>query len=1050
MVKMKTDIIRRTDVSGYTDHTIKEALKQSEKIMTKSPLESYSSYTKTYFDKNEEFYANPIKRAIDPIEYPTPYQAPSSIELSTEEKEACLNSDEQLEKMLKSKSKLEIEDIIIKLDSNIELDYKLKKKILLSPDFFSMLISLLETSNIRKIINSLDTTNPKEQELKRELFKINIENICKNIIHDFVEDILNDLNPENSTDAEIKKMMFLEKPYKLYISKIQDPCYTYWKLDWNNPIDREIKIKFFFDDENLQIIIGNIYPGFFIDILGKDKFDNPLDLEIKNRLFLNKEVLKAVLNRFSKSMTNFYMGFILSNRQTNKPIKEKIFLDDELSQLLINKIDESDIDRVTRQLDEKDDIDNKFRRKLLLTPTRFISLLKRYRVKECIEELKELNTQNNEEATLKKAVFLTIFSPEARLINRKKEIKDAIQSLNPNDATDIDIKQTLLSEKKYRGFILESSGIYVYLNLDENNEIERGIKKDFFMNKDNQESVTNNIDVEDFLTILKMQCIEDSLDYKIKKSILLNDKILNNILNAISQPEIIQMIVCLNNGDILNSTVKKKILLDKNYIQIIINKMNQDIFLELVINLDYSNNKEDEAILNLLLEIRNFKKIERRISTLDVLAENFQEKNCLDIAKAIIEDNRKFSISVPECNVYNLMMALHDQGDCASTIELLKPFAIFNSQINQYLDHEKAENIVFKLMDPNNPKDIDIIDEILFNPDTDKKIFDLFAVYTILLVFHAQNKPIDLFQKITRSLNTDSSYVKRIMSCANVQNLSHTLDKFDFQNDNDFWLLNSFVSSENFKNSIKDGEYFDINRLRLKWQKMKLRNPEKNENENVLDIGIKVAFEFADAKNYIITPITRKIDTPEGDKRVFIYNRSIIMINQEGEQFIINVSGGSPDITPPNIKIVEKYSWLNHEPSMANCLLSWGFPEEEIIPIWNRADELSYYAARKGILTIQIEGENAHLFVPEEINNALSATLTNDLNLISNQEEKTNTRMNFLRIVLPSGQMITRPDPENPENFLPFYTEEINDTLKSAGVLKNEITDGSDASLKTM
>ena len=58
--------------------------------------------------------------------------------------------------------------------------------------------------------------------------------------------------------------------------------------------------------------------------------------------------------------------------------------------------------------------------------------------------------------------------------------------------------------------------------------------------------------------------------------------------------------------------------------------------------------------------------------------------------------------------------------------------------------------------------------------------------------------------------------------------------------------------------------------------------------------------------------------------------------------------------------------------------------------------------------------------------------------------------MNFLRIVLPSGQMITRPDPEDPENFLPFYTEEINDTLKSAGVLKNEITDGSDASLKTM
>lgn len=1046
MTKKNANNIKRTDVNGDNVRSIKEALKQNLKILTKSPLTSYSSYRKTYFDKNKKSYT-PIER--DPREYKIP--SPSFFtELSIEEKEACLNSDEQLEKMLKSKSRLEIEDIIIKLNPNVELDYKLKKKILLSPDFFSMLISLLETSNIRRIINSLDTTNPKEQELKRELFKINIENICKNIFHHSVEDILNDLNPENSTNAEIKRMMFLEKPYKLYISKIQDPCYTYWDLDWNNPIDREIKKSFFFDDENLQIIIDNICPGFFVTILGKDEFDNPLDLEIKNRLFLNKEVLKAVINRFSKSMTNYYMGFILSNSKSNKPIKEKILLDEELSQELINKIDESDIDSVTKQLDEKDDIDNKFRRKLLLTPTRFISLLKRYRVNECIKELKELNTQNNEEAALKKAVFLAMFSPEARIISRKEEIKDAIQSLNPNDATDIDIKQTLLSEKKYRDFILESSGIYVYINLDENNEIERGIKKDFFMNKDNQESVTNNIDVEDFLTILKMQCVEDSLDYKIKKSILLNDRILNNILNAMSQPEIIQMIVCLNNGDILYSTVKKKIFLDKNYIQIIINKMNQDIFLELVINLDYSNNKEDEAILNHILEIRNFKKIEKKFSTLDTLAENFHEKNCLEIAKSILEDKGKFSISVPDCNVYNLMMALHDQGDCASTIELLKPFAIFNSQVNQYLDYEKAENIVFKLMNPNNPKDIDIIDEILFNPYTDKRAFDLLAVYTILLVFHAQNKPIDLFKKITRSFNTDPSYVKRIMSCANIQNLSHTLDKFDFQNDNDFWLLNSFVSSENFKNSIKDGEYFDINRLRLKWQKMKLGNPEKNENENVLDIGIKVAFEFADVKNYMITPITRRIDTPRGDKRVFIYNRSIIMINQEGEQFIINVSGGSPDITPPNIKIVEKYSWFNHEPSIANCLLSWGFPEEEIIPIWNSADELSNYAARKGILTIQIEGQNAHLYVPEEINNALSATLNNDLNLISNQEEKTNTRMNFLKIVLPNGQMITKPDPEDPKNILPFYTEEINDTLKSLGILKDEITEESGASLKTV
>ena len=395
-----------------------------------------------------------------------------------------------------------------------------------------MLVEKNNSRNIREIIKSLDLTNPKEQELKRELFKTNLKTICESYFSIDARDILDDLNVENSTDAEIKRMIFLEKPYKLYISKIQDPCYTYWHLDWNNPIDREIKKSFFFDDENLQIIIDNIYPGSFITILKKDEFDNPLDLEIKNRLFLNKEVLKAVLNRFDKSMTNYYMGFILSNHQTNKPIKEKIFLDDELSQILIDKIDRSDIDSVTRQLDEKDDIDNKFRRKLLLSPKRFTSLLDDYRLTKCLEELQALNTQNKEEAALKKTIYIIIISSKQSLISRKNALENVINSLNPNDATDMDIKETLLTE--YRDFILKHEGFSIYYNLDEKNQKERKIKTDFFINKDNQELILNNILPSNFIEILKKQCEEDSLDYKIKQTILLNDKVLSKILNMIS------------------------------------------------------------------------------------------------------------------------------------------------------------------------------------------------------------------------------------------------------------------------------------------------------------------------------------------------------------------------------------------------------------------------------------------------------------------------------------------------------------------------------------
>ena len=61
MVKKKTDNIKSKNVSRYTNRTIKDALKQFEKIMTESPLMSNSSYRSTYFKKDKEFYT-PIER----------------------------------------------------------------------------------------------------------------------------------------------------------------------------------------------------------------------------------------------------------------------------------------------------------------------------------------------------------------------------------------------------------------------------------------------------------------------------------------------------------------------------------------------------------------------------------------------------------------------------------------------------------------------------------------------------------------------------------------------------------------------------------------------------------------------------------------------------------------------------------------------------------------------------------------------------------------------------------------------------------------------------
>jgi len=172
------------------------------------------------------------------------------------------------------------------------------------------------------------------------------------------------------------------------------------------------------------------------------------------------------------------------------------------------------------------------------------------------------------------------------------------------------------------------------------------------------------------------------------------------------------------------------------------------------------------------------------------------------------------------------------------------------------------------------------------------------------------------------------------------------------------------------------------------------------------------------------------------------------MINPKGQQFIINVSGGSPAITPPYITPINRYGWLHHSPSIANCLLSWGFPETEITAISGDEDKLSFYAASKGIITLQIEGENAFLFVPENIDTIQSKTFDDTLETISKQEEKTKTRLNFLKIVLPDKQEITKPNPDDPKDIIPFYSEEINHVLKSIGIIEKEITEESASPLK--
>ena len=981
-------------------------------------------------------------------------------ELDDEKKRSYLTDNLLLENLLKTNRNDSIVQIITKLNPNKELDYELKKKILLNPYFFNMLIQLNIPSTILKIINNLDITNLNEQKLKKEFFKNNLESICTSLDSYDALNIIKGLNTKHSTDAEIKKMIYMEKPYKLSIIKIQDPTITYMYLDSNDPVDREIKKSFFFDDDNLSIIIENINTGVLFDALGRYN-EQKFDIEIKHHLFLNDKILKTVLERLSPSLIPYLIECIKLNPQSNKPIKEKIFLEDEFFQIIaekakkveiidiykrkkshrgpiyeINRSFEDTLDKIIKSFgDTIDEIDQSFINKLKLDPERFLLLIQRYGIKKALEELNKLNPEKKAKAILKKEMYLKLFSPENKLNKNPKDLIYAIDLLNTNNAVDAEIKSILLLNNKYIDYILMNLGSSIIINLDSLNPIDKIIKTKFFLNKNNFEKLKSAISPTDFLNMISRKTVENSFDNTIKRRIILDNRVLNNVFNTITTPELEMLWNLLDNDKNLNNKLKKKIFSDNKYKQIIINKMNQKLFIELVKSLNYSSDEHEKDFLNMILEEKNFKYLNNTFNILNILEENIHENNCLELVKIILMNEVNFSIAIENCNVYELMMALNQKEGNSNLIELLKEYIFFNSNNNKFLDYEIAENIVFKFMDPSNPKDINIIDKILFNPNTDKRILDFFAIYLIIFVFHAEDKPIDLLRKIKYSLYTDSSYLKRILSLATIKNISHALDKFEPKIENDFEFLYFLISNKNFNKNIKECDSSDLSRIVAKLKKL----DKNNENERSIYNTLKTELESSGIFDYIKTPMTKTIDTPIGHQKVFLYNRCIIMINQTGEQFIVNVSGGVPEVQPTNIEIIKKYSWLHHAPSIANCLLSWGASESDISPISEDSDDLSFYASKKGIITIQIEGENVNLFVPKEITAEQSKTFDDDLAIIKNQEEQTDTKMNFQRIVLHNKQLIIRPNKNEPEEYKPFFVEEIKNILKSLGIIAEEI-----------
>ena len=694
-------IINILDVNNEVDRKIKESLfTDEEKLSTISSTLKNEDWLSVFGNlKLDNETDKKIKKIIR--------NQVSRISLTEEEKKLYLSNNYLLYKLLKNNLEGRNELLLINLDSNNELDAKLKKKILTDKKFLTYILPNINKTHAINygffiLLKCLDLNNKNDIEIKRSLLLDNFSEIYTNTNYN-IKTILSSLDSSKEVDIEIKKKLLLEKKYKDIIIE-NEKLNPYLELDSKNEIDAEIKRSIFLENNELSVDIrdfnfNNIHGLTWV--LERLDNSNPLDLEIKRKIFYNEEALISKFLSLNNPTLELEIRKLFNRlntgETTDERIKRTLFTNQETISNTLKFLDFTETRDFFALLRAPSETNSLIKRKILLNN----DILKRIKAKEEIQvsfvrgsngsikvgSIFELfmNKPNEDDLNILKEILLdeekckivlekNILSL-LNLLNSLNNKSDFIDSINPF------VRNIFFNEEYISYFTNESTVPIITTLIDLNKQKDVNMLEEILLAQKNK-SLLDLCGMYLITRVLNMANKDNKLYKKIEEKILNDDE------------EIMSLITKMNISNLINS-FDNTLLENKAEIHLLIKIFSDDAFKETIKNSPVEQKKMFyEFVKKIIAKAKNNKKLEILIDSIEkIIIDPKMEK--------YIEKKVKEALWSPESDkqIYKFIrgtFVIAPNGDqITANLDTLKPEIIIDGKQveNHYLWEHHFESI---------------------------------------------------------------------------------------------------------------------------------------------------------------------------------------------------------------------------------------------------------------------------------------------------------------------------------------------------------------------
>ena len=202
--------------------------------------------------------------------------------------------------------------------------------------------------------------------------------------------------------------------------------------------------------------------------------------------------------------------------------------------------------------------------------------------------------------------------------------------------------------------------LFIRLKHNKNDELDKRIKKEWFLNPEKNKLMMKTISGSDLMDIVIRLDSEDELDREFKKKLFQNQEIFEQMMKILSGSDLVNIIIRLNPEDKLDREFKESLFFNKKRFELMTKKLNGSDLMDIVIRLKlkdeldrkikellFLSNEGITAVSNIISssnsDNRDSEKLENYMEGYQQEQEVKEKIESVPVKESVNHDNKAFS-----------------------------------------------------------------------------------------------------------------------------------------------------------------------------------------------------------------------------------------------------------------------------------------------------------------------------------------------------------------------------------------------------------------------